>query len=87
MSEGMFRVGLLSGNPESDERDNGGTRVGKIVESVGRDGDGITQNTGDPFSEEKKQVQADPHGAAERAVRLAHLGRRIVFPVLYKYGG
>ena len=87
VSERMFRIGLLSGNPESDERDNGGACVGKIVEGVGRDGDGIAQNTGDPFSEEKKQVQADPHSAAECAVRLTHLGRRIVFPVLYKYGG
>ena len=87
MSEGMLRIGFLPGDPESDERDNRGTCVGKIIESICRDGDGIAQNTGDPFSEEKKQVQADPHGAAKCAVCLAHLGRRIVFPVFYKYGG
>ena len=82
VSEGMPGIRLLARHFEADQRDQGGARIGKVVEGVRCDGDGVAEKPREEFPQEKHRVQADPNGSAEHAVGLPDL-RTLRFPVIF----
>ena len=81
VSEGVVLVGLLLRHTEADERDDGRTRVGQVVEGVRHDGNCTAEKTCKKFNAEKNEIQDNSQRTAERAVGVSDLGRSGVFMI------
>ena len=81
VSERVVTVGLLSRHAKADERDDGGARVGQVVEGIRHDGDRAAYESREEFNAEKNDVQNDSQYTAQRAVGVSDLGRSGVFMV------
>ena len=71
---GMLIVGRTLGEPEAQQRDERGGRVGQVVHGVGHDGHRAREQTGGQLRRKEQQIADDPDRAGQLAVGRAHLG-------------
>ena len=87
MSEGVVPIRLLPRQAKADKRNHRGTCVGKIVKSIGSNGDGAGNSACNELAEEQQNIQADAAKTAERTILTAH-GRILhIVPVTDKQSG
>ena len=65
MSERMVRVRCFAREAESDHGDNGRSCIGKVIQRITDDGDGVGEDTHDQFSEKQENIEEDPAGTAD----------------------
>ena len=70
----MLLVGRLAGELEAHQRNDGRSRVRKVVDSVRHNRNAARYKTGDGFHNEKQQIGDDTHNSGKLSVPLPHLG-------------
>ncbi len=71
MPERVVGIRFLARHFEADQGDDGGTRIGEVVEGVRGDCDGIAQDACQEFPGKEAEVQEDSHSSAQDAVSLS----------------
>ena len=83
----MLRVRLLPGHFEPDQGNQRRTCIGKIVESIRSDSDGIADKTGQKLTDKKKDIKTDSHASAKHSIGLPDRRAFRLFIVFNKKSG
>ena len=84
VTEGVSAVCGFGGNLEADERNELGTRVGEVVETVRRHGHRGEQKSRDDFTGREQEVDNDSDDADHGSVGAANHGIPGLLPVFYE---
>ena len=76
MAEGVLLVGVLSGQPEPHQGDDGGGSIRQVVEGIGHYGNGAGGQAGEELAQKEQGIERDAHAPGHRAAPLTDLGSR-----------
>lgn len=73
VAEGVLLVGVLSGQPEPHQGDDGGGSIRQVVEGIGHHGNGAGGQAGEELAQKEQGIERDAHAPGHRAAPLTDL--------------
>lgn len=61
VAEGVLLVGVLSGQPEPHQGDDGGGSIRQVVEGIGHHGNGAGGQAGEELAQKEQGIKRDAH--------------------------